>query len=225
MIYITGDTHGELKRFSQGFIPQEKFLKQDDYVIVCGDFMFVYRDDENEKKILDELEQKPYTILWVDGNHENFNALEKFPEEEWNGGRVHRIRKNIFHLMRDQVFTIEKKKFFTMGGAYSIDRYLRKKNITYWDRELPDGDEYTNAIENIKLHEKKFDYILTHTAPREIIRRMGYIPDPHDMELTGFLEWIMYECEFTHWYFGHFHEDKQISDKMTALLFDVVKIE
>ena len=51
------------------------------------------------------------------------------------------------------------------------------------------------------------DYVLSHAAPREIIRRMGHSPGDHDLELTGFLEWVMYQTEYKAWFFGHWHSD------------------
>ena len=72
--------------------------------------------------------------------------------------------------MRGQVFEID----FTMG-AYSIDRYMRFEGLSYWKGELPDNSEYREASENLKEHDFKVDYVLTHTAPREIIRWMGEI--------------------------------------------------
>ncbi len=193
--------------------------------MICGDFGFIFFDDERDRKKLDILETKPYTILFIDGNHENFNVLSSYPVEEWNGGKIHRIRKNIIHLMRGQCFTIEGKKYFTMGGAYSIDRGLRTKDISYWEAEIPCNDELKEASETINANDKKFDYIITHTAPREIIMRLGYYPDPHDMEFTGYLEWIMYECGFRRWFFGHFHEDKKMFDgKFRALYYDIERI-
>lgn len=223
MVYITGDVHGDINRFSEAFIPNETSLTKDDYLIICGDFGFIFLNDNEEKECLDALAKKPYNILWVDGNHENFDVINEYPAEMWNGGKIHRIRENIIHLMRGQVFTIENKKFFTMGGAYSIDKYMRKKGISWWPQELPSDEEYKEATENL-LKNDDIDYIISHTAPREIIRRMGYYPDPHDMELTGFLEWIMYEHKFTHWFFGHFHEDKNIDNKFSALYYDTIQI-
>lgn len=223
MIYITGDVHGDINRFSEAFIPNETSLTENDYLIIGGDFGFIFLNDNEEKGFLDALAKKPYNILFIDGNHENFDVINEYPVEMWNGGKIHRIRENIIHLMRGQVFTIENKKFFTMGGAYSIDRYMRKKGFSWWPQEIPSDEEYKEATENL-LKNDDIDYIISHTAPREIIRRMGYYPDPHDMELTGFLEWIMYECDFKHWYFGHWHEDKKVTDKFTTLYFDVVKI-
>ena len=236
MIYITGDTHGEIERFreleSKGVV-----LNEDDYIIVCGDFGFIYFDDDKEQEWLDELQEKPYTILWIDGNHENFDAINRYDIEEWNGGKIHRIRKNVLHLMRGQVFNIEGKKIFTMGGAYSIDRYRREENVRYWKAELPSKEEYDEASENLKANDFKVDIIISHTAPKELIlKRLELHPDSRDGELTGFLEWVMYECEFKKWYFGHWHIDKEMeigvkikyeynTKSFRALLNDVVKAE
>ena len=167
-----------------------------------------------------------YTSTLNDGGYCNniFVARSKNPDgpvEKWNGGKIHRIRKNVIHLMRGQVYEIDGKKLFSMGGAYSRDKYMRYENLSWWKEELPNDAEYKEAISNLKEAGNKVDYIVSHTAPREIIRRMGKYPDAHDMELTGFLEWIMHEVEFEHWYFGHWHTDRDITEKFSALLFTV----
>lgn len=224
MIYITGDTHGEQARFDLFREYGEQNCTSEDYLIVCGDFGYIFANDARENAFLDELEKKPYTICFVDGNHENFPAICSYPKELWNGGRVHRIRRNILHLMRGQLFEIGGRSLFTMGGAYSIDRYMRIKGRSYWQEELPDNSEYREASVNLKECGYKVDYIVTHTAPREIIRRMGCYPDRHDMELTGFLEWVMHKVEFKGWFFGHWHTDKKLDKGFRALYYDVAVI-
>ena len=110
-IYITGDMHGDIKRFSDKTIAS---LGKDDYLIVCGDFGFVWGCVQHdpvrvvlEKRQLDELEKLPFTILFVDGNHENFDRLEEeFPEVAMFGDLVHQLRSNVFHLQRGRVYTI-----------------------------------------------------------------------------------------------------------------------
>ncbi|MBQ7499991.1 MAG: metallophosphoesterase [Clostridia bacterium] len=224
MIFLTGDTHGEQGRFTLLKKYGEAEWTADDYFIVCGDFGYVFANDERENAFLDELAKKPYTICFIDGNHENFPAIYRYPTELWNGGRVHRIRRNIIHLTRGQVFEIDGRSFFTMGGAYSMDRYMRFEGLSYWKEELPDNSEYREASESLKEHGFKVDYILTHTAPREIIRWMGQYPDAHDMELTGFLEWVMYETKFEKWFFGHWHVDKEFHERFRALYYDLITI-
>ncbi len=225
MIYITGDTHGEQARFSPAAMPGEDKWGKDDTLIVCGDFGFLFANDERENAFLDELSEKPYTICFCDGNHENFPAIYACPREERYGGKVHRIRKNIFHLMRGQIFRIENKTIFTMGGAYSTDKYMRKEGFSWWKEELPTNEEYREATQNLREAGNAVDYIVTHTAPREVIRLMGKCPDTHDAELTGFLEWILYEVKFKKWFFGHWHTDREVTRNVRAVWFDVIKAE
>lgn len=224
MIYITGDTHGDPARFIKGNMPGEPEWTADDYLIVCGDFGFVFTDSEEENQFLDFLSRKPYTICFCDGNHENFPRIYKYREQAWHGGRVHKIRENILHLMRGYVFDIDGEKIFAMGGAYSIDKFMRKEGVSWWKEELPTNTEYREAVKSLEECGKTVDYIVTHTAPREIIRRMGKFPDEHDMELTGFLEWVMYEVKFKQWFFGHWHFDREINGNFRALWFDVIGV-
>lgn len=68
MIYITGDCHGEYSRFSTKTFPEQKQMTKDDYITICGDFG--YWDESREQEYwLDWLEAKPFTTLWIDGNH------------------------------------------------------------------------------------------------------------------------------------------------------------
>ena len=219
---VTGDTHGEQNRLNEILA----HAKRNDIIVICGDCGLLFHDLITEHIFLNKLEKEPYTICFCDGNHENFPAIYRYPCEEWNGGKVHRIRSNIFHLMRGQVFTIEGKKIFTMGGAYSIDKYMRRENISWWKEELPTNEEYAEAVKNLKANDFSVDYVISHTAPREIIRRMGENPDfAKDAELTGFLEWVMYEAKYRQWFFGHWHRDELIDEKHRAVWFDLIRID
>lgn len=219
---VTGDIHGEQSRFNE-ILAQ---AKRNDIILVCGDCGLLFHDLITEHIFLNKLEKEPYIICFCDGNHENFPAIYRYPCEEWNGGKVHRIRNNIFHLMRGQIYTIEGKKIFTMGGAYSVDKYMRTENVSWWKEELPTNEEYAEATKNLKENDFSVDYIISHTAPREIIRKMGSNPDfAKDSELTGFLEWVMYETNYRQWFFGHWHQDRQIDEKHRAVWFDLIRID
>ncbi len=229
MIFITGDTHGELERFYQFETEDGKRPGAGDYVIVCGDFGLVFQTEGTmgyieERRRIAEIEKLPFTVLFVDGNHENFDRLNRYPKRLWNGGYIHVIASNIYHLMRGEVFTLEGKKLFAMGGAYSIDKYTRKEGFSWWPGELPSEKEYKNAERNLRDVGFEVDIILSHQAPREVIRCMGRYPDAHDMELTGFLEWIMHEVKFEKWYFGHWHDEREILGRFRLLWFDTVAV-
>lgn len=98
MIYITGDTHSDVSRFSTTEFPEQMLMSKNDYVIVCGDFGLVWNGSKRENYWLDWLENKPFTTLFVSGNHENFDMLKTYPIEEWHGGKVQFIRPSIIHI-------------------------------------------------------------------------------------------------------------------------------
>ena len=112
MICITGDTHGF--NDTQKLIKNQKLasLTDSDYLLITGDFGGIWDGDWHDENILKFYADQPYTTLFVDGNHENFDLLNSYPVELWNGGKIHRITDKVIHLMRGQIFTIEGKTIF-----------------------------------------------------------------------------------------------------------------
>ena len=216
-------------------MPGQSRWTKEDKLIVTGDFGFVFHGGEAsiaERGKLDELAKKPYEILFVDGNHENFPALETYPEVIRYGAPVRQLRPNIFWLRRGYVYTIEDKTFFVMGGGYSLDKPRRMEyqricgQPVWFEEEMPSDAEYRRAIQTLQAHSMTVDYILTHTAPQGIIQQVIYRPpDPHEAELNRFLDWIYYSVTFKQWYFGHLHEDRNLYDLMIACFEDVHRLE
>ena len=95
MIYATGDTHGNFQRFAPEHFPEQAGMTKEDYMIICGDFGGVWDGGKKEERNLDWLEDRPFTTLFISGNHENFDLLRKYPTEEWNGGKIQRIRPHV----------------------------------------------------------------------------------------------------------------------------------
>lgn len=226
MIYVTGDTHGDETCFRNADSVIEKTLTKDDKIIVAGDFGFISDDSYKERLFLRYLIGKPYLVLFVDGNHENFDLLNEYPVEEWCGGKVHVIRRDrdgspkIIHLMRGQVFEIEGSKIFTFGGGYSRDKYRRIPHRSWWPQEMPTDDEMKEAVKNLERHNNKVDYIVTHTAPEDT---MNIFHPYHEEEkpLNNFLEWVRENVEYKHWYMGHLHRSEDLWRHQTILWFQL----
>ena len=139
--------HGDIKRFDS---PAIKKLKKGDTLIVCGDFGFVWDNSKLEQKILKKLGKKKFNICFVDGTHENFELLNGYPVTVWNGGKVHNICGNLFHLMRGQIFKIDNMTFFTMGGGESPDIDIRFEENAWSKFEIPSREELLEGAENIE---------------------------------------------------------------------------
>ena len=42
ILAVTGDTHGEKRRFTNKSGPSFKYLRENDYLFVCGDFGYIF---------------------------------------------------------------------------------------------------------------------------------------------------------------------------------------
>ena len=84
-IFIIGDTHGDFTRFKKSIFYKQVELTKDDCVVIAGDFGGIWGGSKEERHWLDWLEAKPFTTLFVSGNHENFDMLAQFPVEDWQG--------------------------------------------------------------------------------------------------------------------------------------------
>jgi DNA repair exonuclease SbcCD nuclease subunit len=225
MIYITGDTHIpiDINKLSTTKFAKQKSLSEKDYVIICGDFGGIWDRSNEEKYWLKWLTNKNFTTLFIDGNHENYQMLnEEFPIVHFYNGSAHKINDKIFHLIRGQVFFIENKKIFTMGGASSHDKEYRKEGKSWWPQEMPSQQEYQIATDNLNAHNWKVDYIVTHCAPNSIQRqvKIGY----EENELTSFFECVKEKLSFKKWFFGHYHTDRQIDEKYICLFDKIIEM-
>ena len=105
MLYITGDTHAMQNKWLNEIHP---FLNEGDILIVAGDFGIGFWNGKyfTEETFFDWLSEQKYTVLFVDGNHEDFDKLNSYETDFWCGGKVHKIRHNVIHLMRGEIYNI-----------------------------------------------------------------------------------------------------------------------
>lgn len=248
MIYITGDIHADFTRFNEDKFSIQKDMTKNNYVIICGDFGGVWTFEEEssrEKGVLDWLNSKNFTTLFVDGNHENFTRLYNYPVEEWYGGKVHKIRDSVLHLMRGEIFEIDGKKIFAFGGAKSHDiqdgilnldeeekiyefrkmgAHFRVRDYSWWDLELPTEAEMQNGIKNLEKVNYKVDYIISHCCPTNIQTLLGGGLYKKDY-LTDYLQKLANKTEFKKWYFGHYHNNRQVDSKFILLYENIIPLE
>jgi Icc-related predicted phosphoesterase len=213
LIYVTGDTHGDINRFKD---PAMKKIKSSDTLIVCGDFGFLWDGSRKEQSVLKKLASKNFTIAFVDGCHENFELLESLPVTEWNGGKVHKVAPNIVHLMRGQIYTIEGKQIFAFGGGHSQDYEFRREGDMWWEREQPSHDEIREAIRNLAEYGNAVDFIITHEPPASLKDCLN-VDVLQRLEVHAFFEDIIKTCSYKKWFFGKCHMDKHIPIKFYAV--------
>ncbi|MCD8104957.1 MAG: metallophosphoesterase [Lachnospiraceae bacterium] len=247
MIYVTGDTHGniDLDKISRKNFPKAKEMIRGDYMIICGDFGFPFLPSDtwgdedfipnkdarsNRKSYLNKMEwlrDYPATVLWLDGNHDNHPFWYSQPVTEWNGGlvNIHPLADNVIHLKRGEYYTIDGATFWVMGGAESHDKPYCIPGYSWWEEEIPSWDEMNHGIDTLEAHDNQVDYILTHTMPQSLVApilHQYFEPEP----TRSYLDRVYVDTDFKYWYCGHMHEDiNSPSYKIRLLYNDIVKIQ
>ncbi len=250
MVYITGDCHGDFRKFSTDNFPDQKEMTHDDIVIVCGDFG-IWHDNGEERYWLKWLNDKPFTTVFVDGNHENFDRLysDEFPVVDFHGGKAHKIREHIFHLMRGYVFELGGKKFFAFGGASSHDiqdgildpadfpdmdsfkktarrwaaygKTFRINHVSWWKQEMPSEDELAFGLQTLIRNNNKVDYIVSHCCPQEVAFLCGF----RDADrLTAWFNVVAHSVQFDKGFFGHYHDNCQLMGKFVMLYEKIERV-
>ncbi len=218
MIYITGDMHGEYKRFEDRRL---KKLTEEDKLIICGDFGFVWDNSPEERKTLQKIGERRHLTLFVDGTHENFSLLQTYPVCELFGGRARHICGNIYQLLRGEIYTIEGSTFFAFGGGDSEDRELRLRNGTWWKEEQPSVLEMQYAVESLDKVHRKVDFIITHQPP---LKAMALVDRKCRVTATSsFLDELSHKVRYKKWFFGSLHKNKRVP-KGHCLFTDIIRI-
>ena len=212
MIYITGDLHGG---YDSGKLFKVKY-KPDDIVIVCGDFGYVWYSDTDakdwEKRKLDKLIKKlGCTLLFAEGNHENFDRLEKYRVSKKYGGKVQKITENCYHLMRGERYDINGFKFLCIGGAESHDAQYRVYGESIWLQESITKEQIEKTISNCK----DIDFIISHCAPSDFLLKMylngdtdfTYSETQSPLMLQKLLDTVEKQEKSWKWFMGHYHTD------------------
>lgn len=250
MVYITGDCHADFRRFATKRFQDQKEMTRDDIMIVCGDFG-IWHNDSEERHNLKWLDGKPFTTVFVDGNHENFDRLysDEFPVVEFHGGKAHRIMPNIYHLMRGEMFTFDGKRFFCFGGASSHDirdgildpddfesvdafyavykqwsfmnRMFRVNHLSWWKQELPTQEELDHGWKTLEDNNFETDFIVSHCCPQEVASVLGFRESDN---LTSWFNEVAHKTKFEKWHFGHYHDETKVYGKFVLHYTDIERI-
>ena len=250
MIYLTGDTHGDMSRF--------KYIdyQYSDIIIILGDFGGIFYNDskqfsearkEWEDDIFGTLGDMRCTFLFIDGNHDNIDRLEELPTKYKFGSQVGVVSDNVFYLKRGHIYTIEDKKFLCMGGALSQDKHRRTEGVDYWRNENPTFKDWNKLEMALLDNQYKVDYVLTHTPPEFIVKQIldyqiktdphtpQYIIDSGQMDIlyklndptSKTLSKVYDMIDFKLWFFGHMHVNCIMKDypKFIGLYEKIVPLE
>jgi len=226
--FLAGDTHGgevgDFTKLEKLNVKIGATLTKDDVVIILGYSCLLWNYSNRIEKWLTWLENAPWTTLVITGNHDNIPRFNKLDTMLAFDGVVGRMSSTVFHLKNGNIYNINGKSYFIMGGGFSIDKQRRTPGVTWWPEEMPNHEEYKLGIDSLNKVNHKVDYLLTHTCSTsefdDICDEFGtrLLKIAGEEELRDYLEVVIQETQYLRHYYGHFHLD--ISFDKHQILYD-----
>ena len=131
-------------------------------VLQLGDFgLWPGRADEYLDRVDGAAERAGVAVVWIDGNHEDHDALDRWRDRAGPTGLVP-MRPHVTWAPRGTRWTWSGMRFGALGGAVSIDRFLRREGVNWWPQEA------VAPADVERLGDGPLDVLVTHAAPAAV---------------------------------------------------------
>ena len=217
-VLVVGDTHGNTKWWLDHVIPMAK-RNGAEGIVQAGDFgLWMDRNGDRYLDVVNQaLEDNGLWCMFVDGNHENFDALLKLP---LRGDGLREVRPRILHLPRGHRWTWQGLKFLALGGAASVSSNRRVEFFNWWSQESITGGEVA-----VSSAGGKCDVLISHDAPLDV-RLQGFTPHAPSEANRGALQTVVDATEPRLLFHGHMHHAYRARlDKTATLVVGLDKAE
>lgn len=229
MIVLKGDTHGNFEEVMD--FCSEYETTTEDILVILGDAGINYYLDGRDISLKEELSQLPITLFCIHGNHEERPSnISSYEEKMWHGGTVlyEEDYPNLLFAQDGEIYDFDGRKVIVIGGAYSIDKYVRIAGGAPWfEEEQP--DENIKAYVRAQLEKVGWcvDYVFSHTAPLSFEPREAFLPNIDqrmvDKSTEEWLDTIERKLSYDEWFCGHYHVDTTMG-KVRVLLDDFLEL-
>lgn len=246
--FLCGDIHGIASNFTSRIKWDIEDPQPDDAIICLGDVGIEY-GNQVQGALRKAMKKFPGTIYVMRGNHDNrywrdhvstiqtYDSYVERPHENWfieDDLLFYKKYDNIKYI-RDEggVYNINGSNILFIPGAYSIDKYYRlDKGYPYEEEEQLTWVEQNNILTLAEQYKNQIDYVCSHTSPlcvqpyyKDLF--LDFIDQSRvDKNMEMFLDEVyrILGKNVKRWYFGHFHDDRNISTNFTMLYNIIVKL-
>jgi predicted phosphohydrolase len=244
MIWIIGDTHGfpKLKKYCNyilnNYISESSILNNNDILLQLGDLGIIWNDIDYNEYLLEEndnlkwIDRLPFKVCTILGNHCNWSRIlsNEFKDIEMFGSTVRKLSNNLFYLKRGNIYNINNKSFYCLGGGRSVDKQIRLiYNLGWWKEEEASEEELNISTTNLENVNYNVDYILTHETNQSIVDlliKKNKLSRFNPSITEQYLESIKNKLTYKYHFFGHYHLDiNKPKEKYACLYNDIYYID
>ena len=216
-LLVSGDWHGEFLAAQAS--AREAVRRDCDAIVQCGDFGYWPHTDADYLTQVNSAMKKAskklgrdLNVYWVDGNHENFDALfggnwEVTPEGFW------KMADHVFYVPRGTRWEWNGTKFLALGGGYSMDKQWRLGQGPigqyWWPQETitqRNVYECINGLDGVGYEVGEVDVMFTHDMPAGNDLGMRLLKNfPEDEQNRMAVRTVVDAVKPTHLFHGHYH--------------------
>lgn len=236
-VFIRGDTHGDYTWLSEWCAENE--TTTEDILIILGDntLRFEGANKPREQMRKELVSKQPITILAVRGNHDRpfRNGLEwdveltkcPFVADSDPLMWYDNTYPNIWYFQDWGEYHICGRSFLIAGGAFSVDKEWRLlMHWTWYPEEQMTHEDWLNLFD--WAHDRGFDFVLSHTCPFEWQPTDLFLKSIDQSKVDNTTErqlsYLASIISWHHWYFGHFHDNRDLAEDIHMLFDKVVRI-
>ena len=197
MIIFVGDIHGDWNKFNSFMNEMNHKHKQPITFIICGDVAYFWMFESIPRVKV----PKDCRVIWIPGNHENWEEIDKFPL-----GKIHELQDNVFLASFGAIEEIEGRKILFCGGAESIDKNMRTPFIDWFPQEIITHKDMNYILD---LQKQKVDILVSHTCANMIVDKLTKEFVFHEKQMDPSmkaLDLIVEKFNPNFCIFGHFHK-------------------
>lgn len=158
-IVFAGDWHGNAN-FALAATALAHYEHKADVILHTGDFGYDFTPGFLAA-LNDLLMRQNMALMFVDGNHENFDWLLSQPVDKKT--RLRPLAERIWHIPRGTKWTWGGVRFLGLGGAVSIDKLARVPGESWWPQEALTSPQLIKA-----RRVGQVDVMITHDCPTDV---------------------------------------------------------
>ena len=158
-LLLAGDTHGNLPHVR--YVLEQALISGARTVVQVGDFGYWPHKAPFHEHVDRLASRVEIRWMWLDGNHENFDALEHAVDVDADAPQ--QMGDALWYLPRASTWEEDGCRLMALGGAYSIDKAYRLEGLSWWPQELITRQQVDRALDRGRV-----DVLLTHDAPEGI---------------------------------------------------------
>ena len=150
-ILFCGDTHGDFNNIAK--LIDFAVINNCSSIMIVGDFGYFPNFGDNFlERVSFYSNLKNIDTHFIKGNHENHDELSKYKE-------ITEIANNVFYHPNLTTWIVDNVSFFSIGGAYSIDKAYRTPGYNWF------AGEEIGIKEIYECPKIKVDVVLSHDCP------------------------------------------------------------